>query len=135
VSIINSEAENHKTTQSSTSSNRQRSTKKTSSSQKNIPNSCQLKQQQEDFIIQISLSKRPEMQLLSGSVSFLPELHFQSYHGSTDNVDDEKEESYVLTAGKAKPGVRRKMSTSMKQSKLAQLCRYGLLYRLFNIFK
>ena len=64
------------------------------------------------------------MYLLSGSVSFLPEVPLQSYiNGSTNSVDDAKEEPYVLTTGNAKPGVLRKTYKSLKQNKLAQLCR------------
>ena len=73
------------------------------------------------------------MHLLSGSVSFLPEMHLQSYNGSTNSVDDAKEEPYVLTTGKAMPGVLRKTYKSLKQSKLAQLCRFvfSLTYTIF----
>ena len=63
------------------------------------------------------------MHLLSGSRPFLPEMHLQSYNGSTNSVDDAREEPYVLTTEKAKPGVLRKTYKSLKQSKLAQLCR------------
>ena len=68
------------------------------------------------------------MLLLSGSVSFLPEIHLQSYPGSMVKVDDAKDEPYVPTVGKAKPGVLRKTYKSMKQSDFVKLCRYGLLY-------
>ncbi len=123
VAIVTLSSETCKPQQASTSSNRQRSIVKTSASQNGIPSGWESTLPNGEPAIQKSPPKSVEMQLLSGSVSFLPELHFQSYHGSTDNVDDEKEESYVLTAGKAKPGVLRRMYASMKQSKLAQLCR------------
>ncbi|CAB3989263.1 ZINC INDUCED FACILITATOR-LIKE 1-like [Paramuricea clavata] len=119
VSILNPETEIRKTSQAS--SNRQRATPKTS--QNHLPDGCQSGQEGEDATIQNSISKTEEMLLLSGSVSFLPEIHLQSYAASMEKNDDAKEEPYVPTVGKAKPGVLRKTYKSMKQSKLAKLCR------------
>jgi hypothetical protein len=126
VSIINPETEIRQTPEAS--SNRQRSTPRTS--QNDLPNDCQSGQRGEDPTIQNdSIPKTEEMLLLSGSVSFLPEIYLQSYPGSMDKIDGMKEEhAYVPTVGKAKPGVLRKTYKSMKQSKLAKLCRYGLLF-------
>jgi hypothetical protein len=97
----------HKTPQAS--SNRQRSVPKTS--QNDLPNGCQSGQQDEDSTIQNSIS---------------------SYPGAMDKIDDAKEEPYVSTVGKAKPGVLRKTYESVKQSKLVKLCRYGLLLKLLE---
>jgi hypothetical protein len=80
-------------------------------------------QQDEDFTKQIALQKSTEMQLLSGSISFIPEMHLQNYNESTNTIDNAKEEPYVLTTGKVKPGVWRKTYKSLRQSKLVQLCR------------
>ena len=78
-------------------------------SQNDLPNGCQSGQQDEDSTIQIS-----------------------SYPGPMDKIDDAKEEPYVSTVGKAKPGVLRKTYESVKQSKLVKLCRYGLLLKLLE---
>ena len=115
-----------------TSSNRQRSSVKTSTSQNDISNSCQLKQQDEDVTKEVSFEKSIEMHLLSGSVSFLPEMHLQSYNGSTNSVDDAKEERYVLTTGKAKPGVLRKTYQSLKQSNWLNFV--GVCFHKLTIF-
>ena len=117
TSVITSDPEIYNSPLSASNS-RQRSSLKTSLSQNDISNSLH-----EDLTKQISFEKNTELQLLSGSVSFLPEMYLQSYHGSTNTVDNMKEETYVLTAGKAKPGGLRKTYKSLKQSKLVQLCR------------
>jgi hypothetical protein len=106
-----------------TSSNRQPALLKNRRSQNDISNSCVSNQLEEEVTKQVSLQKSTEMHLLSGSISFLPEMHLQSYNGSTNNVDNGKEEAYVLSPGKAKPGILRKTLQSLRRSKLVQLWR------------
>lgn len=102
--------------------NRKRTTVK--NSQTNLaPNDCQLNSNQ-DVSPQKPFSKSTEMQLLTGSVSFLPELHLQGYPSLLDNTATKTEDPYVPPTGKSKPGMMMRSYEAMKQSKLSKLIRY-----------
>ena len=124
-SVANPQTAINTTSEAFITSNRKRSSLRASSSQNDLPNG----QLNQDSPIQKSLSKSTEMYLMSGSMSFLPEIHLENYPGWNENDDIEQEEEvYVPTPGKAKPGVLRRAYESLKQSKLGKLCRYDAIF-------
>lgn len=119
-------SKSRKTSRTSTSSTGQCSSSKTSSAEDELRalDDDESKQPGNEYS-ENKFQNDTEMLLLSGSVSFLPELHFHSYPGLVETCDTQREEPYVPTAGKSKPGMLRKSLKSVKRSKLAQLCRYN----------
>ncbi|XP_028400589.1 probable peptide/nitrate transporter At3g43790 [Dendronephthya gigantea] len=91
----------------------------------------------QDVSHQQSTSKSIETQLLTGSVSFLPDLHLQSYPWPLDNTK-KVEEPYDPPSEKSKPGIIKRSYEAVKRSTLSKLIknknvRYSVgLYTTFS---